>query len=196
VKRLKFLMVAVMATAIVCTPLLPANAATNGIDRFINRQNKGTTIQQTQQTRSQIKQVVLQKREQIVTLIASNLQLRQQALSKREAISQQIQRLKDSKITVPADTLNQIQTLNNTLKADVATLKGTNGSIAPLRVSVNQCRKNKDLTGISNGFDKIIAVYQSRNDDLTKINTDLGNLLSALQAIQSPASGSTTTQIN
>jgi hypothetical protein len=54
--------------------------------------------------------------------------------------------------------------------------------------------KNKDLTGISNGFDKIIAVYQSSNDDLTKINTDLGNLLSALQAVQTPASGSTTTQ--
>jgi hypothetical protein len=97
--------------------------------------------------------------------------------------SQQIKRNNDSKITVPADNLSQIQALNDTLKTDVATLKGTYGSIAPLRASVNQCIKNKDLTGISNGFDKIIAVYQSRNDDLDKINTDLGNLLSALQAI-------------
>lgn len=114
--------------------------------------------------------IVLENREENLALASENNQL-------RLSTSQALKALKDSGVTLPAETVTELKTLNEQAKAIAEQLTATQGDIKDVAQANRENLRSKDFEAIAAAFAQIGEIQNTRyglllqmKDVLTEMN--------------------------
>lgn len=134
-------------------------------------QSKMSGFSEFRQQVEALRLVVLDNREENIALASENNQLRLETV-------QALKALKDSGVTLPADTVTELKSLNEQAKAIAEQLAATRGDIKDVAQANRENLRAKDLEAIADAFAQIGEIQNTRyglllqmKDILSEMNT-------------------------